>query len=130
MRTVAKKMKGKRLLSLLLAMIMAVSVFAPAVSALGTSSYKVELAFNNLFVFDDWADNELSTTVMMRGDGTLEADIEEGSFVFTKTNAEAAEIFTAFSLDTTNAANNANYYTIDVEPYTTYNRIHSVCFLL
>ena len=118
----------KRGLSLLLAILMVVAVFSPIfpflvieADALGTNSYEVELAFNNLFVFGDWARNDLSTTVMARGDGTLETNFEDGSFTFTKTNAGAAEIFTAYCNDTKDAANNANYYTIDVEPYTTYN---------
>ena len=119
----------KRGLALLLAILMVVSVFSPAfpsfgsiiASALMTNSYPVELAFNNLFVFDKWAKNDLSTTVMMHGNGELTADIENGSFVLSKTNADAAEVFTAFSLDTENADNNANYYTIDVEPNTTYS---------
>lgn len=121
----------KRGLSLLLAILMVVTVFSPAfpffgikASALGTNSYEVELAFNNLFVFDDWARNDLSTTIMSANGpgtgGTIDIDVTNGSFTLTKTDAGLVEIYTAYCIDTTNALNNSNYYTIDVEPNTTY----------
>lgn len=125
----------KKGLSLLLALLMVVSVFSPAFPTLGgilasaASSYPVELAFNNLFVFEEWARNKLSTTVMPRNEadvdkpyGTLDnIDVENGSFRLTKTNMDVGEIFTAFGMDATNALNNTGYYIMEVEPNTTYN---------
>ncbi len=118
------KMKGKKALSLLLAVIMVLSVASPAVSPLmgiiakAATGDTIELAFDNLFIFEQWANNTLSTTVLPSGSSTIETDFAEGSF--TLTNTDAAEVYTACSMDATNALNNEGYYTIGVEANTEY----------
>lgn len=122
----------KKGLSLLLALLMVVSVFSPALPSFGgifasaASTFPVELAFQNLFIFEDWATNSLSSTVIVDGvaqskdSGLLETDIENGSFTLTKENMDAAETYTAFLLDMADATANSKYYMMDVEPNTEY----------
>ena len=121
----------KKGLSLFLALLMVVLVFSPAFPSLGivasaASTFPVELAFNNLFIFEDWATNSLSSTVIVDGvaqpkdANLLETDIENGSFTLTKENMDAGETYTAFLLDTTDAVANSKYYMMDVEPDTEY----------
>ncbi len=121
----------KKGLSLLLALLMVVSVFSPALPSFGgilasavIERDDVELAFNNIFVFEDWASNSLSSTVIADGvpnvGGTLETDMANGSFTLTKTDMAAGEIYTAFSMGTTSASENEKYYNMPVEPNTTY----------
>lgn len=124
------KMKGKKALSMLLSLIMVLSVLSPAISpfsinAEAASTFPVELAFNNLFIFEDWATNSLSSTVIIDGaaqtdESLLETDIENGSFTFYKKNMAAAETYTAFSMSTDDAVLNGRYYNIPVEPNTEY----------
>ncbi len=141
MKNIAKKLKGKKVLSVLLALIMVLSVASPAFSSMvglfakaaeePRTPFPVELAFNNLFIFEKWANNTLSSTAIYDGtpitkptndDETyaLETDIDAGSFTLTKTDMAALELYTAFSASTTKAADNQSYYMIDVEPNTTY----------
>lgn len=133
MKNAVKKMKGKKVLSLLLAMIMVLSVSSPAISPLmgviakAADGDLVELAFNNLFVFEKWATNPNSTTVQVLKDGvvstagaTLTTDIANGSFTFKKESMDSTEVYTAFSASTTDADYNATYYMMDVEPNTEY----------
>ena len=134
------KMKGKKALSMLLSLIMVLSVFSPAISPLGViiasaaditgtndeQAYPVELAFQNLFVFEDWATNSLSSTVIPQGYGTLETDFENGSFRLTKTDMVATEIYTAFSMGTNSFSENEKYYMMPVEPNTTYTFSYNV----
>ncbi len=120
----------KKGLSLLLALLMVVSVFSPAfpsfggITASAASTFPVELAFENVFVFEDWATNSLSSTVISDGvpntGGTITMDIENGSFTLTKTDMTAAETYTAFSMGTESASQNEKYYMMDVEPNTEY----------
>lgn len=127
----------KRGLSLLLAILMVVTVFSPAFQSLGivasaASTFPVELAFNNIFVFEDWATNSLSSTVIIDGAaqskdlGLLETDIENGSFTFYKKDMNATETYTAFSMDTADAAFNSKYYMMPVEPNTQYTFSYNV----
>ena len=73
-------------------------------SAAEGDPYTVELAFNNIFVFEDWATNDLSSTVINgagvpKQGGNMTTDIENGSFRLTKTDMVTNEIFTAFLQD-------------------------------
>lgn len=134
MKKLINKMKGKKVLSMLLALIMVLTVCSPAFSpiiAKAASTYPVELAFNNLFVFEKWASNSLSTTVVVDGDPQsdeelLVTDVENGSFRFIKKNLDGEESYTAFSMNTENASQNANYYSMPVEPNTTYTFSYNV----
>lgn len=95
-------------------------------SAAEGEPYTVELAFNNIFVFEKWANNDLSSTVINgagvpKQGGNMTTDIENGSFRLTKTDMVTNEIFTAFSMGTESASQNANYYTMPVKPGTSYN---------
>lgn len=126
MKKLINKMKGKKVLSMLLALIMVLTVCSPAFSpilgiiAKAADEDKVELAFNNLFIFEEWANNSLSGTVYPANAGTLVKDITNGSFQLTA-NGTAKDVYTRFSnYDSSNVAGNANFYTIDVEPSTAY----------
>ncbi len=127
----------KKGLSLFLALLMVVLVFSPAFPSLGivasaASTFPVELAFNNLFIFEDWATNSLSSTVIVDGvaqpkdANLLETDIENGSFTFYKKDMAAAETYTAFSMSETDAAFNSKYYMMSVEPNTKYTFSYNV----
>ena len=141
MKNKIKTTKGKRALSVLLALVMVLSVASPAFSqmlgitakAAEPSKFEVELGFQNLFLFEKWANNTLSSTVLVDGvpisdkdnDG-LTTNIAEGSFTFEKTVANGNEVYTAFSMDKEDAAVNANYYSIPVEPNTSYTFSYNV----
>ena len=73
-----------------------------------------ELAFDNLFVFEQWA-NHTNSGVITPGltGGEIIKDISDGSF--TLTNNSSGEIYTFHSMDF-----NAGYYSMPVEPNTTY----------
>ena len=121
------KKHAKKIITALLVVALLVPTVAMIYSSAADNSYPVELAFNNLFVFEKWANNELSTTIIPQDEndpyGKLEADIEAGSVKITKYK-DAPEsyggIYTAHSGDAEEPANNANYYAIDVNPSTTY----------
>ncbi len=121
------KKHAKKIVVLLLAVAMIIPTVGMIFSSAVDNSFPVELAYNNLFVFEKWANNELSTTMQVitatgvsTEGATLETDIENGSFVFTKTDMAATEVFTAYSANTEDPDGNKNYYIIDVEPNTTY----------
>ena len=120
------KKSFKSLLTMLLVVSLLMSNFAMIATYAALDPYPVELAFNNIFVFEKWANNTLSSTIIADGvpldkdkDGFVE-DIETGSFILTKKNTAAAEVYTAFSMGTTNASENSGYYTMSVEPNTVY----------
>lgn len=121
----------KKIVKPLVASLLVAVLLIPTVGMIFGSAvenkFPVELAYNNLFVFEKWANNELSTTMQVitatgvsTEGATLETDIENGSFVFTKTDMAATEVFTAYSANTEDPDGNKNYYIIDVEPNTTY----------
>lgn len=108
-----------------------ITLLVPTVAMLVTNAAEtttVELAFNNVFVFEKWANNSLSFTPILDGTpltgddaaAALSTDIENGSFTLTKSNMNASELYTAFSMDSANAAANEDYYMMEVEPNTTY----------
>lgn len=73
-----------------------------------------ELAFDNLFVFEQWANNGKSGVVSpnLTG-GEISKDIVAGSF--TLTNNSDSEIYTSHSM-----GSNVGYYSMPVNPNTTY----------
>ncbi len=110
----------KKLIAMLLVIAMIVPTFGIMYTSAATGD-TVELAFNNLFVFEEWANNTLSTTVQGTAPGTLETDVDAGSFTLTKTDTTQGEVYTCFSMSTGDAAyNNFSYYMADVKPDTTY----------
>ena len=121
----------KKIARKIITILMVVAMLIPSVAMLYSSAaienFDVELAFNNIFVFDKWANNKLSSTVINNGvpitdkdnDG-LDIDIKNGSFRFTKFDMESPEFYTAFSMDSANAVANASYYMMEVKPATTY----------
>lgn len=121
------KKHAKKIITALLVVAMLVPTVAMIFSSAADNRYPVELAFNNLFVFDEWANNDLSTTIMPQDAdepyGKLEADIESGSFTITKYKDAPASfggIYTAHGMDAEDADNNANYYAMNVKPNATY----------
>ncbi len=128
MKKIISKMKGKKVLSMLLALIMVLAICSPAFSpiiAKAAAEYPVELGFNNLFIFEEWANNENSTTVVFGGAkdvGTLTTDISAGSFTLKKTTADSNvfQVYNGHGMDKTNSVKNTDYYSIAVEPNTTY----------
>ncbi len=128
MKKLMKKMKGKKVLSMLLALIMVLATCTPAFSpiiAKAASEYPVELGFNNLFIFEEWANNKNSTTVVFGGAkdvGTLTTDLSAGSFKLKKTTTDSSvfQVYNGHGMDKTNSVKNTDYYSIAVEPNTTY----------
>ncbi len=117
------KKHAKKIVVLLLA----VAMIIPTVGMIFTSAADrdaVELAFNNIFILEDWLNNSLSSTVIAdiapSKIDTLESDFENGSFTLTKNDMAAGEIYTAFSMGTESASQNASYYMMSVNPNTTY----------
>ncbi len=145
MKTHNTKMKGKKVLSVLLALVMVLSVASPAFSPLmgliakAATGDPVELAFNNLFVFEKWATNANSTTVQdlyesVDENGVLKheskvdpdalvPDIQNGSFKFTKKVSEGVQSYTCYGGPDNN---NFTYYMIDVNPNTSYTFHYNV----
>lgn len=117
----------KKFVKPLIATLLAMVLLVPTVAMLVTNAADgdpVELAFNNLFIFEKWATNTLSTTVITDGVPNVEGnelttDIEAGSFTLTKTGSSNSEVYTAFSAGAS-LADNSSYYMIDVKPNTTY----------
>lgn len=102
---------SKRILSFVFCLILiATSFLTPIVSA---ASGVYELAFDNLFVFEQWANHPKSGVVSPNLNGTITKDIAAGSF--TLTNNSTDEIFTAFSMGL-----NTGYYSMPVKPNTEY----------
>ncbi len=126
MKTHNTKMKGKKVLSMLLALVMVLSVASPAFSpmlgiiAKAATGDTIELAFDNIFVFEQWANHQSFAALnavngaLITDDNTLIANIATGSF--TLTNSISDPICTSFS-----AATADTHYTIPVEENTTYN---------
>ena len=118
---------ARKLITVLLVITMLVPSVATLYASAAVTNFDVELAFNNIFVFDKWANNKLSSTVINNGvpitdknnDG-LDIDIRNGSFRFTKFDMASPEFYTAFSMDKNNPVSNVNYYMMDVKPDTAY----------
>lgn len=122
------KKHSRILLSMLLVISLLLSNFAMIVSNAVIQDYTVELAFNNIFVFDKWANNSLSTTIVNGGkpvSDKLDIDIENGSFRFN--NPYSGESYTGHGMGTgLNAAGNYQYYVMEVEPDSAYTFSYNV----
>lgn len=124
---------ARKLITVLLVITMLVPSVATLYASAATTNFDVELAFNNIFVFDKWANNKLSSTVINNGvpitdknnDG-LDIDIRNGSFRFTKFDMASPEFYTAFSMDKNNPVSNVNYYMMDVKPDTAYTFFYNL----
>ncbi len=117
------KKHAKKLVVLLLAVAMIIPTIATLYSSAADATYPVELGFNNLFIFEEWASNENSTSVVFGGTkdvGTLTTDIPNGSFRLTKTSTDVPQVYNGHGEDKTNSINNTDYYSIAVEPNATY----------
>jgi len=127
MKTHNTKMKGKKALSMLLALVMVLSVASPAfsemlgVTAKAASKFEAELAFNNLFVFEKWANDTISGKINpdLKNNGSIVTNIETGSFIISNNqpvddNPYNDEIFNGV----TDSADTA--YSIPVEGNTSY----------
>ncbi len=122
--------KGKKVLSLLLAVVMVLSVASPAfseilgITAKAAAEFDVELAFDNLFVFDHWVTN--GNSMIIDNDfgsvnaGTItDINLENGSFRFTNnTNHNIYTRAAAGSGEKTQE--NFDYYRMPVEEGATY----------
>lgn len=88
---------AKRFLILCVALILISSSMLNPVAFAASGVY--ELTFDNLFIFEQWASHP-NLKVNNTGDtsvGTLETNIENGSFVLTN-NTDNTEVFTSFSM--------------------------------
>ena len=130
MKNITKKLKGKKVLSVLLAVIMVLSVASPAfsellgISAKAASEFDVELAFDNLFVFDHWVTNG-NSMIIDNDFGTANAgtitdiDFENGSFKFT--NNTNHNIYTRAAAGTGDKTEeNFDYYRMPVKAGASY----------
>ncbi len=79
-----------------------------------------ELTFDNLFVFEQWANNANSSIVTPGTPGTITKDIETGTFNLVNTSDENIETYTTFGNTI------SGYYYINVEPNTEYTFAFSV----
>lgn len=110
----------KKSITMLLVMSLLISNFAMIFSSAATGDY-VELAFNNQFIFEKWATNSLSATIMPSAAGELSVDIPNGTFTINKTDMSAVELYTRFSMETGDKSNeNAQFYMMNVKPNTSY----------
>ena len=95
------------------AVLLAVNFLTPVAFA---ASNVYELAFDNLFVFEQWANN--TNLKVVAGDGTtkgkLSTDIANGSFVLTNDTTDT-EVYTSFSMSTTGI-----FFSMPVESDTEY----------
>ncbi|MBR3802966.1 MAG: bacterial Ig-like domain-containing protein [Clostridia bacterium] len=105
-----------RLISVfVIAAVLCVNLFSPVSYA---ASGVFEIAFDNMFVFEHWANNTRSGIVSAGlSGGTITKDILSGSF--TMTNSSTSEIYTGHSMDP-NPAGNTTFYSMKVEPNTDY----------
>ncbi len=112
----------KSFITMLLVVSLLMSNFAMIFSFAAIENYPVELAFNNIFVFDKWASNKLSTTIVNGGapkSDKLDINIENGSFRFT--NPYTTEAYTGHGMQTgADAAGNYQYYYMPVDPNSSY----------
>ncbi len=113
---------AKPLVTLLLVAALLVPTIAMLYSSAAGTSYPVELGFNNLFIFEEWASNKNSTTVIYGGTvvGKLSSDIPDGSFTIKKTDTTKPQAYNGHGESKTNSVSNTDYYSITVEPNTTY----------
>ena len=79
-----------------------------------------ELTFDNLFIFEQWANNANSCVVHPGTPGELTVDIEAGWFNLVNISTESIETYTAFGNTL------GGYYYITVEPNTEYTFAFSV----
>ncbi len=104
----------KRLTAICICVVLlGVSFFTPVTYA---ASELYELTFDNLFIFEQWA-NHANLKVHDGGgtyNGTLTTDINSGSFVLTN-NTTDTEVFTSFSMSSVGA-----FYSMHVEANTEY----------
>ena len=108
-----KKVLKRVLTVFLCALLLSASVMSPVAFA-ATGIY--ELTFDNLFVFEQWA-NHPNLKVQDGGgtnNGTLTTDVENGSFVLTNNTANT-EVFTSFSMSSVGA-----FYSMPVDANTEY----------
>ncbi len=102
----------KSSISLMLSLVLLCMACVVPTGAAGGDVY--ELAFDNLFVFEQWANNENSSAVSPNATcGTISTDIATGSF--TLTNTSDSEIYTSYSM-----GENVGFYSMPVKPNTTY----------
>lgn len=113
----------KRILSLVIVCAVLAAACLNPVSSAAQQVY--ELAFENIFVFEQWANNTLSGAVNSHigSNAAMSKDIAAGSF--TITNNFTTEVYTGHSMDP-NPAGNTSYYTMGVEPNTQYTFSYNV----
>ena len=114
----------KSLLTILLVVSLLMSNFAMIAMA-AIEDYPVELALNNIFVFDKWANNKLSTTIVPQPanqHGSLTTNITEGSLTLKNLGTSPdKEVYTGFGMGTgSDAAGNCQFYNMEVDPNSAY----------
>ncbi len=93
------------------ATLLIVSLLTPVAAA---TSGVYELTFDNLFVFEQWANNANSGIAFPSETSVLTKDIATGSFTLTN-NSTDSEVYTSHSM-----GSNVNYYSMPVEANTEY----------
>ncbi len=102
---------------LVCAVLLCTSVMSPVVFA---ASGVYELTFDNLFIFEEWANTVNSAVVTPGTPGQLTTDITTGTFNLVNTSAQNVETYTGFGNSI------SGYYYIDIEPDTLYTFAFSV----
>ncbi len=108
----------KRVSVLLISILVVASSFLSPMALAATGVY--ELAFENIFVFEQWANTANSCIVTPGTPGQLTVDVAKGEFNLVNTNTDGTETYTGFgnSID--------GYYYMSVEPNTEYTFAFSV----
>ena len=99
----------QRISVLCVCIVMLMGCFLTPVAYAASDVY--ELAFDNLFIFEQWANHP--NLSVLSGGGTLTTDISNGSFVLT--NNSTSEVFTSFSMSSV-----GSFYSMPVEENTEY----------
>ncbi len=107
-----KKLMKRVAVICMCAILLAVNLFTPVGFA---ASGVYELTFDNLFVFEQWANHpNLKVQSEDAAGGTLATNIEKGSFVLTN-NTAGTEVYTSFSMGSVGV-----FYSMPVEAGTEY----------
>lgn len=104
---------SKRLLGFVVCILLLTTTLLTPVAYAAESIY--ELTFDNLFVFEQWANNANTGIAAVGTPGELTKDIAAGSFTLTNTSSDGTETYTSHSMSSL-----VGQYYMDIKPNTSY----------